>query len=177
MSERFAAEIRIGGKVPAEAMERFLNELNSNSGRMGGYDGDPFDAHNADDLRRTLDEDGHLHLADAEASFGQFEDLEAFCRERCIPFDRHSDAHYEFDSENVYFRAGMESPVSTYSNSLSNDLVDAAKVRPFAKELARLAKAKLTHNDLLAAVVKVSDDLAATLPPEVEPLPPLEIVE
>jgi hypothetical protein len=177
MSERFAAEISIGGKVPAGTLKKFLEELNSIRGRVGGYDGDPFGAETADELRQALDESGHLHLADAEASFGQFEDLEEFCVKKVIPFDRHSDAHYDFDSETVYFRAGMESPLAVYSNNQSDDLTDVAKVRPIAKELARLAKGGLTTDELLAAVVKVSGDLAAALPPEVDPLPPLEIVE
>jgi len=177
MSERFAAEVRIGGNVPAGLLDRFLGELNSAGVRVGGYDGDPLDAHNAAELRQALDEDGHLVLADAEASYGQFEELEAFCVQHGILFDRHSDAHFEYDSENVYLRVGMETPMSVYSNSQSEDLTDVGKLRPVARELARLAQAALTHDELRAAVVKASGDLAAALPPEVEPLPPLQIVE
>ncbi len=140
MGERYPAEIKIGGKVPAGLLDRFLGELNSIRGRVGGYDGDPFVAETAAELRQTLDDDGHLCLADAEASFGQFEDLEAFCVQHGIPFDRHSDAHYEYDSENVYFRPGMESPLAVASNNLNEDLIDVGKLRPIARELARLAK-------------------------------------
>ena len=63
------------------------------------------------------------------------------------------------------------------SNNLKEGLTDADKVRPVARELARLAKASLTHEELLAAVVKASKDLEENLPPEVEPLPPLEVTE
>ena len=177
MSERYPAEITIGGKMPTGLLDHFLGELRSAGVRVGGYDGDPFDAKTVDELRQVLDEGEHLVLADAEASYGQFEDLEEFCVQHGIPFDRHNDAHFEFDSENVHFRAGMESPLAVYSNNQSDDLTDVAKVRPVASELARLAKAKLTHDELLAAVVKASGDLAKALPPEVDPLPPLEIVE
>ena len=92
----------------------------------------------AEQLLRALDEKGHLVLADVEARFGMFEDLEAFCVEHGIPFDRHSDARYEFDAENVMFRPGMKSPLVISSNNAGDDLFNAEAIRPVAKELARL---------------------------------------
>jgi len=177
MGERYPAEITIGGKVPAGLLEEFLGELNSAGARAGSYEGDPFEAKDADELRQSLDEKGHLVLADTEASYGQFDGLEAFCAKHGTPFDRHSDAHYEFDAVNVRFRPGMESELSLCSNNRSEDLTDVDKIRPITKELARLAEAELGHEEFLAAVAKASGELAEALPPEVEPLPPLEIVE
>jgi len=51
----------------------------------------------------------------------------------------------------------------------------ADKVRPVARELARLAKAKLTKDKLLAAVQKASRKLNKVLQPDIEPLPSLKV--
>ena len=177
MSDRFPGEIVIGGKVPSALLEEFLGEVASSGASVGDYGDAPFDGRTAEELRGALDEDGHLRLADPEACYGQFDDLEAFCVRHGIPFDRHSDARYEFDAVNVTFRPGMERPVEVASNNAGDSLADADAMRPVVRELARLATAGLTKNELLAAVAKASRDLEAVLPPDVEPLPPLEIVE
>jgi hypothetical protein len=175
MSDRFPGEITIGGKLPAALLDEFLGEVASTGASVGGYDGPAFDCKNADDLRQALDTDRHLVLADAEASYGQFEELEAFCVKHGLPFDRHSDAKYEFDSVNVRFRPGMKRPVEVPSDNCGENLTDADKLRPVAKALARLATATLTKAKLLAAVRKASRKLDSLLPPEVESLPPLEV--
>jgi hypothetical protein len=176
MADCFPGEIVIGGKVPSVLLEEFLGEVASTYAFVGGYEGAPFGGRTAEELRGALDENGHLRLADPEARFGQFEELEEFCVRHGIPFDRHSDARYEFDAVNVMFRPGMEHPVETASNNAGDALADVDALRPVTRELARLATAGLTKNELLAAVAKASRDLEAVLPPEVEALPPLEII-
>jgi hypothetical protein len=177
MSDHFPGEIRIGAKIAAALLEGFLQEVTATGASVGDYGDTPFDCKTAEELREALDESGHLHLADAEARYGQFEDLETFCVEHGIPFDRHSDAKYEFDAENVRFRPGMEHPQQVFSNNNGDDLVDTAQLRPVAAELARLVTAGLGRDELLAAVREASTRLDSLLPPEIEPLPALEIVE
>ena len=53
--------------------------------------------------------------------------------------------------------------------------MDVERLRPVARQLARLATGRLTKDKLLAAVKKASKKLAELLPPEVEPLPPLQV--
>ena len=175
MGEYYPAEIRIGGNLPARLLEGFLSEIASAGVSVGGFDGPALDCKTADDLRQALDDQGCLVLADDQASYGQFEGLEAFCLRHGIPFDRHSDAHYEFDAENVYFRPGMKRPAQVSSNNCGDDLMATDEVRTVAKALVRLAKAKLTKEKLLAAVAKAGRKLKRLLPPEVEPLPALEV--
>ena len=139
MSDYFAGEIRIGGNVPADLLEEFLGELESSGAKVGGYDGAAFACRTADELRQAVDENGHLFLVDDQARFGMFEELEGFLCEHDIPYDRHSDARFEFDAENVRFRPGMERPLTVPSNDAGDDLADAGMIRPIAKELARLA--------------------------------------
>jgi len=174
MSDRFPGKITIGGNIPCALLGQFLGAVRSSGASAGDYGDSPFEGATAEDLRGALDEDGHLRLADPEACYGQFDDLEGFLQEHGIPFDRHSDARYEFDAVNVMFRPGMERPVVAASNNAGDSLTDADSLRPVARELARLATAGLTKDELLAAVAKANRDLEAVLPPEVEPL---EIVE
>ena len=157
-------------------MKNSLANSVSTGAKVGGYDGTEFNCQNADELRQALDENGHLFLVNNQARFGMFEELEGFLCEHGIPFDRHSDARYEFDAENVRFRPGMDRPVEVPSNDTGDDLMDADVIRPVAKELARLAEARLTKDKLLAAVQEASRKLNKVLPPEVEPLPPLQVV-
>ena len=175
MGEYYPGEITIGGKVPAALLDEFLSEATSTGASVGDYEEAVFAAGTVEELLKALDEDGHLRLADAQASYGQFEGLEAFCLRHGIPFDRHSNAHFEFDSENIYFRPGMKEPASVPSNNAGDDLMNMDKVRPVAKELARLATAGLTDEKLLAAVRKASRKLKKVLPSKVKPLPPLKV--
>jgi hypothetical protein len=177
MADRFAGEITIGGKVPAALLEEFLAELNSTGASIGGYDGPEFGAQTAEQLRKVLDESGHLFLVDDQARYGQFEQLEAFLCEHGIPFDRHSEGKYEFKPENVGFRPGMKKPLVVQSDNDGNELLNVERVRPMAKELAQLATGRTARDKLLAAVVKTIRALNKLLPPEIEPLPPLEIME
>ena len=177
MADHFPGEITIGGKVPADLLEAFLGELNSAEAKVGGYDGADAAFQSARELREALNNDGHLFLVDDQAQCGMFEDLEAFCVKHGIAFDRHSDAKYEYDAENVYFRPGMKEPESVPSNNDGEALLRVETIRPVAKELARLVTTTLTREKVLAAAKKVIRHLNSLLPPEVEPLPPLEIVE
>ena len=176
MADYFPGEIRIGGNVSADLLEELLGELSSTGAKVGGYDGTEFNCQSADELRQALDENGHLFLVNDQARFGMFEEVEGFLCEHDIPFDRHSGARYEFDAENVRFRPGMDRPVEVSSNGTGDDLMDVDVIRPVAKELACLAEAKLTHDKLLAAVQEASRKLNEVLPPEVESLPPLQVV-
>ncbi len=176
MADCFPGEITIGGKVPAALLEEFLGELNSTGAKVGAYDGAEFVAKTAADLRQVLDESGRLFLASDRAPNGQFAELEDFCVRHGIPFDRHSDARHGFKAENVMYRPGMKRPAEVPNDS-GDVLLRAETVRPLAKEVARLVTARLTQEKLLAAATRVIRHLYSLLPPEIEPLPRLEIVE
>jgi hypothetical protein len=177
MADRFAGEITIGGEVPAALLEDFLGEAMSTGALVGDYDGSPFAAKTAEELRQALDEKGHLKLVDAEANCGMFEELEGFLCEHDIPFDRHSDAQYQFDGENAVFRSGMQCPLIMLCDKSGDSMVFMDQIRPIAKELARLATAKMAKDKLVKAVAKAGRKLNKLLPPEFEPLPPLTVTE
>ena len=176
MADCFPGEIKIGGGVPAPLLDEFLREVVSTGASVGGYDGAASDRLDAEGLRQALDGKGHLHLADAEARFGQFEEIEDFCVRHGIPFDRHSDAK-EYDSENVRFRPGMEHPVVVSSdNAVVTSWTPTGSARSPGAWLAWRAAGR-PKDKLLAAVRKATRKLDGLLPPEVNPLPPLEITD
>jgi hypothetical protein len=177
MADCFPGEIKIGGSVPTALVDEFLRQVSCAGGSVGGYDGPAFDCRDAEGLREALNESGHLVLADPEARYGQFEELEQWCVRHGVAFDRHSDAKWEYDAENVRFRPGMKHPVVVPSDNCGSDLVDADRIRPVAQKLARLAVGRVSKDRLLAALRKACRKLDRLLPPQVAPLPPLEIVE
>ena len=161
------ADITIGGRLPAALLEEFLAELDSTGGKVGSHDGEDSGAGNAGQLRRVLDGNGHLLLVADDAR--KFEGLEGFCMQHNLSFDRHS------ATGNACFRPGMPRPIPPDQGCEA--LLDAGTIRPIAKEVAQLVTVRLTREKLLAATVKVIRHLHSLLPPEIEPLPPLEIEE
>ncbi len=161
------AEIVIGGKVPAMLHQEFLAALNSTGGKVGRHDGADAAFHDTEQMRRALDDEGHLPLvADQDR---QFDELEGFCMMHGIAFDRHIAAG------KVYFRPDRRRLAVPDMDGAA--LLESDNIRPVAKELAKLVTVKVTREKLLAATVKVIRHLHGLLPPEIEPLPPFEIGE
>ena len=145
MSDRFPAEITIGGSIP----RRLLDEL----AEMIASEGVSLDWQYALDqaaVRAAIETAGSrgetVRFTDDEACLGQFEDLENWLTSHGIDFDRHGDARYEYDGENAYGR-GRKRPVIVNADQSGKDLVSAEKVReilanqaPADRKLARITK-------------------------------------
>jgi hypothetical protein len=97
MGEYFPGKMVIGGEIP----EQHLNELAIailDTGGSRDWDTDPIkDVQEIHELVRQ-DAHGQLWIYDAGASYGHFEDLEAWCQEHCLAYRVYSDARYEFDA-------------------------------------------------------------------------------
>ena len=176
MGEYFPGEIQIGGKLKAELLDEFLQVVRDSGALDEEYD-EPFTATSAEELDGFMNGDGHLSLADPEARYGHFEEIEEFCQAHELSYNQHNDPKYEYDSENVYWRLGMEGPLTVCSNNNGVDLVDVNKIRPVVEELAGLVGTEYHRDQLRLAIHDAYQKLNAALPPKVEPLPPLEIVE
>ena len=72
MSDRMAAEIWVGGKLPRS----LLNEFPISDLRLD-WDENPVDATSEEGILSARDESGLLHFADCEAACGEFAELEA----------------------------------------------------------------------------------------------------
>jgi len=159
MSEHIPAEIHIGGPVPRAVLPELFRVICEEGVSMEDYDGpQPSEA----DLKKAFREDVVMSLYDAQACFGQFEALEAFLAEHHIHFDRHSDAHYEFDGENVYYR-GEGEPLVTNADQRGNRLVPA-------QDILGILNAPSDADAKVEAIRELVD------PPQAKPIIPIHFV-
>ena len=144
MSDHFPGEITIGGSIPRRLLDELAERIASE-----GVSIDWQHALDAAAVREAIEaaaaEGRTVRFTDDEAVYGQFDELEQWLTSRGIDFDRHSDARYEYDGENVYGR-GRRQPVAMRSDQSGRDLLSAEEVRqvlagrlPPAGKLARIA--------------------------------------
>jgi hypothetical protein len=132
MSDRFPGEITIGGNISRLLLDELAEKIASEGVSIDWqYTLDKTAVRKA--IEAAAARGQTVRFTDDEACYGQFEDLEVWLTSHGIDFDRHSDARYEYDSENVYGR-GRKRPVVMNSDQSGKDLVNAEEVR---KVLAR----------------------------------------
>src|SRR5262249_22456619 len=101
MSERMAAQIEIGGELPADLVPELIDEIKA-QGVQVGWNETSFNAKNAKELLALARRNGKrstLLLADHEVTWGSFDCLEAFLVRHAIAFNRHSEGKFGFDAE------------------------------------------------------------------------------
>jgi hypothetical protein len=173
MSDRFAAQITIGGTIPRSLVEGLCNEISASGGSTdwGETNCEPSDERSLLNLRG---ENGTITLYDSEARYGEFPELEAFLIDHGIPFDRLSEAKWEYDGEVVKFRPVHElyHLLATQDGETS---ITSEEIEEIAKRLDYVDG--LSKRELLDLVVQVRDDLRSVMGMDVPPVPPLVIVE
>lgn len=178
MAERASATITIGGDMPASLTKAFM-ELVRDAGAGPDYDGGVDFLFTGKHRRWTARKrveflakhhgTAWLHLEDSEAVGGMFEDLEEWLKSNNIPFDRHSDAHWEWGALNTYFRPGPEGEALNLdmdSDYHGNDVVNAHRVRA--------AREALAEGNAHAALKHLDEELG--LGAKIPELPPFRIV-
>jgi|MudIll2142460700_1097286.scaffolds.fasta_scaffold67830_4 hypothetical protein len=173
MSDRFAAQITIGGDVPRSLVEGLCNEISA-SGGSRDWGETSCEPSSAEELLASRGEDGTITLYDSEARYGEFPELESFLTAHGIPFDRTSEAKWEYDGEIVKFRPGHElyHLLATQDGETS---ITSEEIEEIAKRLDDVEG--LSKRALLDLVVQVRDDLRSVMAMDVPPVPPLVIVE
>ena len=179
MSERMAAEIWIGGKVPAHLLPGLCREIDA-EGVSLDWGGAHISPKTAEDLLQArVDHDGAavLYLCDEQASWGRFDGLEAFLQEHGIPFTRRADGGAAYNGEIVEYRPGRDM-VCIPIDADGEPVVDASVLRP-VDELLTGALEQLENGSTDKAESTLRDaqqQLRAQLSPVVTPLEPFEIV-
>ena len=146
MSDRYPAEIHIGGPIPRTLFDTLVRKIMETGAFLNGYDDGTA---TEDKIRAALREGNVLDLCDCHACYGHFQELEGFLIQHQIHFNHHCEACYEYDAENNYYRGAKVLAmaanqagdcvlhVTEVLNILDNtDLDDHGKV----KELRRLAQ-------------------------------------
>ena len=99
MGDYFAGEIEIGGPVSRSELNELI-DLIVDEGLKEDYS----DTWTRDKLVKAFATQDTVRLTDDQASYGEFPELEEFLVEHKISFNRHSDARYEYDATNLYYR-------------------------------------------------------------------------
>jgi len=133
VSDRFPAEITIGGPIKRADLEELAGEI-AGQGVSLDYGEHDLNANQAQEaIEKAAREGATLKLCDDQACYGLFDELEGFCKERGIHFDRHSDAYCEWTGENVYNRDGEDLFEFTATQD-GQDLVEADTIRKILAE-------------------------------------------
>ena len=89
-------------------------------------------------LEDFLDEDGEpLCYENSEASYGQFDELEAACRKWGVPYTRYSEATPGDGAVMVYWHPGMTKPVEQCIDDVGIPCVDIRKAKAALKALQK----------------------------------------
>ena len=159
MSDRYPAEIHIGGPVPRTLLDDLVRKIAETGGSLSGYDeGGAAE----DEIRAALREGAILDLCDCHACYGHFRELEAFLIEHGIHFNHHSEACYEYDAQNTCYRGGQV--LTMAANQAGHPLLSITEV------LAILNNAQLEDHGRLEALRQLAE------PPEISPLEPIQLI-
>ncbi|HEY3963619.1 MAG TPA: hypothetical protein VGM05_03615 [Planctomycetaceae bacterium] len=180
MSDRMAAEIWIGGRIPKRLVPQLCGTI-CTEGISLDWDESLFAPNNAADLLEGCGDEGGtrlLHLCNVEACWGEFGELEEFLVRRKISFRRRSEAKYEHDAQIVEFRPGIE-PVRYPTDSSGKPYVPLADLIHAATQLDRAVESAggKSATQLLSRLRDVRRLVKNSLPIVVPPLEPFEFVQ
>lgn len=147
MSDRIPAAIDIGGELPKELVDDFIQAIADNGPSLEWGD-KPFEPKTAQDLMEART-DGLLTLKADDARQGCFHSVEAFCAKHGLSYDRQSDAKCDFDGELVQKRPGEKEHIM-YCTNTGIPLVAVADIqRLFGAKLEQLRKCPQVRKDKL----------------------------
>ena len=121
MADYFAGEIEIGGSIPRSDLNELI-DLITNEELKEDYS----DVWARDKLVTAFATQESVRLTDDQARYGEFVELEEWLIEHNIYFDRHSDARYEYDAVNTYYRGGET--VTLNSTQVGTDLISYSTI-------------------------------------------------
>ena len=178
MGERMAAQIWIGGQLSARLADELRGAIATQYVSLEFGDGQ-FCPDNPQDLlqaRVEHDDSRVLRLCDDQASWGEFDELESFLQAHAIPYTRHGDGGGDYNGEIVEYRPGTD-PVCIPVDTNGNAIIDVDVVRRVAKALDTVLE-QLDADAVRKAALRLKrtrKSLRKQLPPDIPPLPSLEI--
>jgi len=174
MADYMHASIEIGGRVTRDGAEAFAEAL-ADDGL--GYGADIVSAMlRGDDPRQVENfdygwlKDGVLHAASDSVAWGEFDCVEAKCRELGLTYVRRSEGKYDISPEVVWSKDGAY-PSDVLTDHASNCMVSADDVSRVMAEAASKGLGDTMHE------LKLLKEGLADILPVVPVVPPLEIVE
>jgi len=166
MGDRWAAEIRIGGKITGATAQKLLPVVCAEGASLA-YGDAAWQPTSVDELRDKRSEDGLLTLFNDQASWGEFDDLERFLRMNKVAFDRSSSGYYEYGAEIVQYRPSIG--LQTWRTDGGTKLVPTEKILLAVQKFERSACRILKVDDFLRS-------LRRAIGPDVPGLEPFEVI-
>lgn len=183
MSDRYPAQIRIGGQVSRTApsktdpkipvLEALLNAIGSEM-LSNEYGDAPAEPDNEATLMELINEDGWLRLCDEQAINGEIPDLEEFCRTEGLPFNRNCCCYGGYLGEDVTWTPENDM-VMILETDDGHEQVDGAEVRR-ALEVLDMFPAKATPSSIILAKVARALKILQGLCPDIPTVPKFEVI-
>lgn len=182
MSEPMAAEIWIGGTLPARLVPALCDVIQhqSVSRDWSGWSDGMFCPRSADELQQAVKPNPSgvplLWLCDSEARWGEFPELESFLQEHQIAYSRRTEGRFDTLPETVEFRPPDFVHV-LLTDTQQRPVVAAADLQEGATLLTE-ALARLDGGQpgvAKTALERALHALREQLPPEIPPLEAFQI--
>jgi hypothetical protein len=159
MSDRYPAEIHIGGAIPRKLLDKLVRKIRETGASLNGYDDG---CATEDEVRVALSKGTVLDLCDCHAGYGHFQELEKFLIRHQIHFNHHCEACYEYDAENNYYRGSKV--LTMAANQVGDCLL------PVGEVLNILDDSNLDDHAKIDQLRKLSG------PPKTTPLQPIRFI-
>jgi hypothetical protein len=119
MSDRMPCALTVGGRISRDVFKKLLERAAACTEGLGDDQEkiDPEELSRPDALAAVLKEHSAVTFTDCEAAYGEFPELENFCQEYKIAYDRQTIGHYEYSSELVTYRPDLAIGVLTYETT------------------------------------------------------------
>jgi len=157
MSDRFPAEIHIGGPIPRQLRDQLIQAIVAQGVHLQDYGGPEA---TEEGLEPLIQEGEFLCLYDDQARYGEFDELEAFLVEHEIHFNRHSDGYCEHNAQWLFFR-GSDAPLAMPAEQGAGILLYRENV------------AEILDDEEIDDQVKISQLRRLVYPPQLSELQPI----
>lgn len=164
MSDRYSAEIHIGGDIPRVLAKRLYNEIRDSGGGVDWGEDFPQHIKTLDELIRVWADQDAINVFHECARNGQFPDLEVFCERNGIAYDRFSSSYGDYTAESCHYRPGWDDPL-TFMRGNDGEIV-------IGYEPVKIAYEALRRGNFIRAL----NTLQPHISPEIPKLLPVRIV-
>lgn len=162
MSERYAANIVIGGNLPRNQLPELLKAVREAAVSIE-WSEPPLDPQSEQDLLSAIEE-GQLWLCDDQTRYGEFPELETTCRKLRLSYTLWSEGYCGHDASVVEWRPGMRKALVRIGSNSNN-----ATFVPTEEVCKALRQLESNHIGRARKILRA-------LCPNIPKLPPFKIV-
>lgn len=141
MADRFTAEIEVGGNLSPLLVADFISAANKSYALMEWGEWNEVDPAF---IERAAFNKEPVRFVNEEAAWGEFLELEEWCREHNLTYVRQSESGYEYPGETAWWEPGMLNPDMLPSESDGEVYINIRELKRW-KEQGRNLDDVITH--------------------------------